>query len=440
MAASRARTRSDDAPSRPALVRLARRASWNLIDQVLSAGTNAALTFIVARETDAAGFGAFAVAFLGFSLLVGVERSLVGQPMSIRHSGGDEAAWRDATARGLGTVVAVTLPFAVLAVGAGVLVGGVLGPTLVALGAVLPALTLQDACRLVFFSRSRPKLAAANDGLWAVLQFAAVAVLMATDQVAPWQLVLAWGGSAAVCVVMALRQLGVRVRVSVSAAGSWVGEHRDLVGYLLAEYLLGTGAYQGGVLLIGGLIGIGDIGSLRAAQVLLGPLGIVATSLMTFGLPEVSRRTSLGARARSRIATTVSVGMVAGSLAYAGLMLLIPDTLGTALLGDTWSGAQHVLLPMALGSTSAGACLGPAIVIFAMGMARTTFRLTTISAPLIVVLLLAGAGLDGARGAAWGFCLAQTAMIPLWFARLRALLRTGARRRAGDAVEQPATA
>ena len=81
--------------------RLLRRASWNLVDQMLSAGTNAVLSFVVAREVDAAGFGAFAVAFGVFSVAIGVERALVGQPWSIRHSAASPDEWRDAVGAGM---------------------------------------------------------------------------------------------------------------------------------------------------------------------------------------------------------------------------------------------------------------------------------------------------------------------------------------------------
>jgi hypothetical protein len=68
-----------------------RRAGWNVADQALSALTNVVLSFIVARNVDADGFGAFSVAFLVFSLLIGAERSLVGGPLSMRHSHEDRA-------------------------------------------------------------------------------------------------------------------------------------------------------------------------------------------------------------------------------------------------------------------------------------------------------------------------------------------------------------
>jgi O-antigen/teichoic acid export membrane protein len=399
---------------------LARRAGWNLIDQVLSAATNAALSFLVARAVDARGFGAFAVGFVIFTVLIGVGRALVGQPLNIRYSAATGAATHAAVARGMGTILLVTVPAGVLCVGAGLALGGILRPTLVAFGLVLPALIVQDACRLAFFARSRPQLATLNDALWAVVQFSAVAALVASGHASAWSLTLAWGGSALVCAVLGLFQL--RVLPQLSGAASWLREHRDLVGYLVAQFLLGAGALQGGILLVGAFLGIGNLGSLRAAQVLTGPLGVLFSAAMTFGLPEVSRRATLSAGVRWRIAVGVTGAMLTSALLYTGILVLIPDALGVQLLGDTWSGASEVLLPVSLVSAFAGACLGPVIVILALGESKATFKLTAIEAVMVLTALLAGAGLGGAAGAAWGLCIQQAILVPLWFLQLRAIL------------------
>jgi O-antigen/teichoic acid export membrane protein len=169
------------------------------------------------------------------------------------------------------------------------------------------------------------------------------------------------------------------------------------------------------------------VGSLRAAQTLLGPLGIVAAAIMSFLLPEVSRRTQLTSRLRLRLAGGVSAGVVVGSLLFAAVLLLIPDGLGTRLLGDTWAGASSVLLPMSLASAAAGASLGPAIVVYAMGQARRTFLLHAFEAPLIIACMATGVVLGGTPGAAWGMAVSMTTMVPLWFWTLHRLLATEGR-------------
>jgi O-antigen/teichoic acid export membrane protein len=413
---------------------LLRRAGWNLIDQVLSAATNAALSFLVARSVDARGFGAFAVGFSVFAVSIGVGRALVGQPLSIRYAAAGEADMNDAVARGMGTVLAVTVPTGVVCAVIGLLLGGILEPTLLAFGLILPGLVVQDACRSAFFARARPDLATLNDALWAVIQFGGVAALIVGGQARPWSLALVWGAAAAVCAVLGLAQL--RVVPRVGGARPWLAEHRDLVGYLVADFLLGAGALQGGILLVGGLVGIDDLGSIRAAQVLTGPLGVLFGAAMAFALPEVSRRAAtLSSTRRRQAAVAVTAVMLLVSLAYAATLLLLPDRAGVALLGDTWAGASQVLLPVSLVSAFAGACLGPVIVILALGQSRATFRLTAIEAVMVLAALLIGAAVDGAAGAAWGLSLQQAVLVPLWFLQLHRIL---ARMDAGEALAQAA--
>ena len=91
---------------------LLRRAGWNLLDQIISSATNVALSFLVARNVDPRGYGAFAVGFIIFTLLIGVGRALVGQPLNIRYSSAGDAGMHDAVARSMGTIIVVTVPVA----------------------------------------------------------------------------------------------------------------------------------------------------------------------------------------------------------------------------------------------------------------------------------------------------------------------------------------
>jgi hypothetical protein len=192
--------------------------------------------------------------------------------------------------------------------------GGEVGPPLIAVGCVMAPLLMQDTARMIFFAQSRAELAAINDALWAVVQFTAITVLIAVGTANTWSLVLAWGSAAAVCVLLALAQL--RTLPRPQAAAGWVSTHRDLVGYLLPETLLTSGGLQASILLVGKIVGVLGVGALRAAQVLLGPLGIVGSAVMSFALPEISRRRQMSAQMRWRaglgLATRSSAGRPAG--------------------------------------------------------------------------------------------------------------------------------
>ncbi len=216
----------------------------------------------------------------------------------------------------------MTIPLSLIIGTVGLVVGGSLGHTLLALACVLPGLILQDTCRMVYFAERKPARAAANDAAWAVLQFAALAVLLLDGARQPWEFVLAWGGAATVCAIGGMVVL--RAWPHVLGTVRWMREHFSLGGYLFAEYLLGIGVYQGGILLVGAFLGQANIGSLRAALVLLGPLGILSAAMTTFLLPEVSRRPELPSSTRMKIAFGSSSMLVLITAVYRLFLLLLP--------------------------------------------------------------------------------------------------------------------
>jgi O-antigen/teichoic acid export membrane protein len=398
------------------------RASWNLVDQVLSALTNVALTFTVARlVNDADKFGAFSTAMLIFYFMIGIEGALVSSVMGIRHSDTTDAEMSVVAGRGLGAVAVLGAASGLAAVIAGLMIGGVVGPPLIAVGVLMPGLLMQDTCRGIFFAQSRPLLATINDAVWAVVQFSLIGLLAITGFARPWTLVVAWGIAAAVGVVLAMVQL--RTVPRPSAFVSWVRQHGDLVGYLLPETLLSSGGLQASTLVTGKIVGISGIGAFGGGQRLLGPLGMVAGAVSSFALPEISRRKNTSARKRWYAAVAVSVLMTVVSLMYVGILVMLPDFIGRELFKASWDGVRSVLLPMGLFSTVAGTCMGPAMVVIAIGQAKRSFRLTLMEFPLILTLMPIGAFMGGAPGAAWGQFVAQAVQVPFWFWTLRKALR-----------------
>jgi O-antigen/teichoic acid export membrane protein len=407
----------DDAAPARRIWKLLGRGSWNLLDQMLSALTNVVLGIVITWTGGKIAFGAFGVAFLIFSLLIAIERALVGLVLGIRHSNLSREEMRSVAATGLGTVLSLGVLSGLLCMVSGLLIGGIVGPALVAVGVCMAPLIMQDTCRMVFFALARPALAALNDAVWAVVQFTAIALLASGGVKDPASLIGAWGGAALVCVVLALIQL--RVVPRPFAAWEWCRHHRDLVGYLLPETLLTSGGLNVSTLLAGRLVGLEGIAALRGGQLLLGPLGIVSSSAVTFVVPELSRRTTMSATSLRRAALAISGAMAVVSLTYLGLLLVVPDAAGTWLFRDNWTAARSVLVPLGVFSTAAAISTGPALVVIAMGNARQLLRITALQTPLLLLLMPLGAALGGAPGAAWGQVAAGTVPVPFWFRALQ---------------------
>jgi O-antigen/teichoic acid export membrane protein len=408
-------------------MRLLRNASWNVVDQVLSALTNIVLSIVVARSVTAAGFGAFASAFVVFGISIAVTKSVVGQPLQMRFSDADPDQRREANAAALGCALAMGLAAGLLVAVAAFVVSGSVGSALLALAIVLPGLLVQDSCRMAAFARGRPSLAALIDAVWALVQFGLIAVLHLAGYETVFVLVLAWGGAATVSAVLGL--IALNASPQLRAATGWVRRHRDLIRYLLPEYFLGLGAMQFGILLVGVIATASAVGSLRAAQVLLGPLGVLGSAVFQFSVPEVARRQDRSARDRWRFAVAIGGGLGLVTVGYVALLLVMPGAFGTALFGDSWAGAATVLLAMGCSSVASSLANGPAGVLYGMGQARATFRINLTKGPVLVGALLIGTLLAGAVGAGWAFALVEALILPAWVLTLRHSLRSVSDRR-----------
>lgn len=386
--------------------------SGNLFDQALAALSNVVLAVLVARSVDAAGFGSFSIAYLVYGMAFAALKSLVGQPLQIRFSGTAPAEFARRLGEGAGATLSISVVAAAGCAAAGLLVGGATGTALLILAIWLPSLLVQDYCRMALFAAGRPWSAALIDAVWAVVQFALLATFILNGQTGLHWLMGAWGLGALVSAIVGLAVL--RSRPLVTATLRWLREQRSLSKYLLAEYILGLGAVQVGILLVGVIAQESAVGALRAAQVLLGPLGILGTAAFQFAVPEVARRSTMSSRQLQTFAAFVSGGLLAAHLVYVTCLLLMPPEWGVQLFGASWNGAALVLLPMCLSACFSSLANGPAGVLYGMGRAKETFRINVFKGPLIVVLLLGATWLWGVVGSAWAFVAIEAIILPFW--------------------------
>src|SRR6478735_978975 len=401
--------------------RIAQRVSWTVGDQILSALSNLLLAVLVARTADAAGFGAFSMAFLVFSIMIGLTRAAVGQPLQISFAAAATRQFRSAVRSALGGATLIGV-FTGAVVGAfGLALGGETGSALIAVAVCLPGLLVQDTCRMAFFAAGMPKRAAAIDALWSGLLFAllAVVIALAMDQI--WIPIAIWGATAAAAALYGMHLLEAIPRIR--GAVSWLLAQRKLTGYLIAEYFLGQGIAQIGILAVA-IVGTEEgVGALRAAQVLIGPLNILGAAAFMFAIPEIARRPQMSQRSRGVFCAGVSSAMGVATAIYCIVLLAMPDSIGESLLDDTWTGAASVLLATCLLSFFAALSTGPATTLDCLGMARATFMINIIHAPMLVIFLSIGISSWGAVGAAWALAATEIAILPFWVGRVVIALR-----------------
>ena len=396
---------------------LGKRAVWIIADQALASLANAGLTIGLARVVSPTEYGAFALAFSVYSLVVAISQAVTGQVLVVRYAAAEPDVRVRAAASGAGSAVTIGLASTVVVVSIALFTGMPVQGALIAAGVVLPMLLLQDFWRTTFVAFGSPKKSFVNDLLWVLLWASAFAVLIGLGADSVVFFIAAWGGCALIAGLFGVRQARTWPRPLTTKR--WLIDHRDVGAPSLANTLAILGAMQLAFLLIAALGGVEDVGALRASQTLLGPLNIVGFALSSFAVPEIVRR-NLGMRGLLLVAAALGGVMVLGALVWGGILLLLPDAAGEELLGQTWDSAQTTLPGLILNSAAIGATAGATAVMRALNRVRSAFWVSVMLGPLVLICSLVGVQLDGARGAANGFGLAAAiVVIPCWVLLVR---------------------
>lgn len=365
------------------------------------------------------GFGAFAVAWSAYALALGVTRAVASEPLAVRHSIPDGG-----TSTGPASAAGCSV---LLGVAAGALVGGIalmatgeLRNALLPLAIFLPAILLQDTWRAVFFAAGHPARAFLNDCIWAGALVVAVAALSTAGRLTVGWLVAGWGGAAAVAAVLGVAQTGFSPQLST--ARRWLREHRDLWPRFTLEYLAMTGTWQVVMVALAGIAGLAAVGSVRGAQTALGPLNIVFLAAPLVLVPEFARLRRERPERVLAAAAVLAAALGTTALLFGGAVLVLPDQVGTALLGPSWGPARTMLVPIAVLLASTGVNVVAIIGLRALAAAHKSLRARLVVSPLVLVGGTAGALLGGAMGAAYGLALANCLACVVWW---NALLSAG---------------
>ncbi|MEV1024990.1 hypothetical protein [Streptomyces sp. NPDC050264] len=395
------------------------RLSWGLADQAASSISNFAVGIYVARSLGVTAFGVFSLAWVTYGVVLNVSRGLATDPLVVRFSGVPYASWRAAAARSTGTALGVgaVIGAACLAVGLGL--GGRVGPAFACLGVMLPGLLLQDAWRYSFFAAGTGKKAFVNDLVWGVALVPAMVVAAHVGSVAAF--VLAWGASATVAAGYGCVQSGIRPRPAL--ARGWLREQRDLGYRYLVENVSLSGANQMRAYGLGVIVGVGAVGAVRGAELLLGPFLAVLMGLSLVTVAEAARVLRRAPHRLGRFCLLLGGGQAAGALLWGGALLLMPDRLGEFVLGDVWHLASQLIVPVTLGVAGAGLGTGAAAGLRALAAARRSLRCQLFASVCYVSGGLGGAAAGGTVGSAWGVAVATGCSSAVWWLQLRSALR-----------------
>lgn len=402
--------------------RVRQRLGWGLADQGVSSLTNFAVAIEVARSLGAARFGAFSLAFVTYAFVLNASRGLATDPFLVRVSDVDTPTWRRATASCTGTAAAVGLIGGACALVAATLLHGVTGKAFAALGLCLPGLLLQDSWRFAFFAHRRGRQALANDVVWALLLFGALAVLRASGSQDVFWYVLAWGGTANVAA--AIGPLQSKVVPKLADARAWVWRHRDLGPRFMVEGTANNASTQGRTYGVGLILGLAAVGYVQAANTLMGPFLVVFFGTALVALPEAVRALHRSTRRLVVFCSLMSGGLGVLALLWGGILLVaLPLGLGQLVLASMWRPTYPLILPLAISVTGGCVMAGAGTGLHALGAARRSMRAMIVWAAIYVACAVFGAAVGGAVGTMRGAAVAGWIGAALFWRELRAELR-----------------
>ena len=372
-----------------------RRAAWSFAGQAASSGSNFLLSVLVLSVATAAEFATFSLCIMTYALVLQLVRAAVAVPATLLQTG--EADADDAQRAAAVAVTVAASGVAAAAMVAASVVGTGTGRSLLAvIGLSLPVLLYQDALRYACYAWGRPSVATVSDVTWLTLQAVFSALLFAVDRESPTGFLAVWAAGGVVTGLATGAYL--RLTPRFTAARTWLRSHRDLWQRLLGEFVVASSSHQAVWYGLAIVAGAGELGRVKAAQTLLGPLVVLVLGGSAFGVPESVRaahdRQRLRFVALRLSAFLVATAVVCGVAAYA----LVP-TFGPALFPNSWETARP-LIPLLTAFTAAlGASLGPTAALRALDQNQWLLRVRATSGAAVVLLGVAASARFDAPGA-----------------------------------------
>lgn len=386
------------------------RATLVTIDQGLSSVTNLLAVLWVAHVASAFDFGSFSLLILVYAFVLGFVYALVSMRVVVHPDDADHRPREvlgSAVVLGLGSGLTCALVGGLL-----MLAGWSIGPAILVLGLTLPALTMQDVGRWVAIARSRPAGAIVLDTTWLVLLLAAFVVLEATHQNGLTALTAAWTCSGALAALWVPITYGVFRPKEISLR--WLRERWDASWRLLVGNVTATGSALVGGVLIAMVSSAVAVAAVRGAILLGRPTSAVQMAVASSAAADIARERpdNHGLIRYQRRTMSVSTAVAVVNLV---VLLLVPDAVGRAVLGNVWPILSPLVLPISLWLIAAAAQSGVAPALIGRHEFHIAMVVQVVGGVLSVGTVVAGAIVDGAQGAVWGLFAGQVVTSTCWW-------------------------
>jgi len=341
-------------------------------------------------------------------------------PLVVRYSVEGTPGRREATKDSMGAAIAVAVPAALVCALAGLAFSGPLRMAMLAIALSIPGLLVQDSIRFAFFAAGRPAKAAANDLIWACAQAVTFTALFFLTDPSAALLLLAWGLAATVAAVAGPFQ--ARLCPSPLRALRWFQEQSDLAGRYLLDFFALAGQVHLLLYGLGIVVGLREFGAFRAAQLILGPLNTLYFAALSAAVPEGARIRADVDGSLHRMIRFLAIVLPLIALVWVGVLILLPERTGTAMLGASWPGAHGLIVPIGLAIAVTGVVAAANAGLRALAAARRGLRARLALLPLVAIGGLGGAAGGGAFGCAIGLFIANSMGAAIfWFQFSKAL-------------------
>lgn len=379
-----------------------------LLDQALSSGGNFAVSLLVARVLGVESFGYFALTMSIWVFLLAMLRAGIIQPLVVAVG---EKTCTAPVARGRVAVLSACLG-GLTAIGAllgALLAEGQLPNALTGLALAIVPVLVHEGMRALSLAAGEPWRAVAADALWVAGTLAALAALTLSGTLTPGTAVMAWGGGALLgLLAFARRQLSAFA--GINAVAWFRSSARTSAAFSAAAVSSSAGA-QAVVWLVAIILTPAAVGGLKAAQNLMVPGRMAATSVETFYLRRLAASSDDQTVTESRSFTMVGVASVGLWL----VALLAVAALGfppmQTVFGVSFAPFESLLVPLGLASLLASFTAAELLIVRSRLDGRSALQLAAISTVAKVVLATAGAALGDALGVAIGLLVAEAVLL-----------------------------
>ena len=382
------------------------------IDQAIAGASNFLIALLAAGVLKKSMFGLFGIIFIVYSIVVGISRALICDPLLVH----PEQA-RSRPGDPIGASIVLGLGMSVVMLGAGAVTtiwSHTLGYALLAFAVCLGPLIMQDLGRYLGFATKRPGRAVVLDSVWLVAVIIAVAVLLVLHVRSLTWFIAAWGATGGATGALTFWQnRGYPVRPGVSwIRFTWPFSWRYLISYSSSQ---GAGLVASSVL--GAKAGTAALGGVQGSITAVRPFGTIQIASVAAGTGEIARSGYTPIEAYRR-GIRISMLVTVVALANVAFVLYVPGV-GHALLHDTWSATKPLMLAQGAQIACLGIITGARAGLLGLRAAQRTVKIDVVNTVLVLVTSITGVIVHGVLGAMWGVAICQAVMACVWWSVFR---------------------